>query len=133
MKSTAQRFMVLAVTLIITGLMQMAMGQDQQRGPGMGMRLSPKERAAALGKQLSLDSLTTGKVTAVFEKYQKILGEKRTELQGDRDAIRAAMTEIREKQDKEIVGLLTKEQAKKYEEIQKEQMQRMQNRPPRNN
>ena len=94
--------------------------------------MSPKERAEAIGKQLALDSLTTVKVTAVFEKYQKIMGEKRTELQGDMDAMRAAMTEIREKQNKEIVGLLTEEQAKKYEEILKTQMQGRQ-RPPRNN
>ncbi len=131
MKSTAQRFMVLVVMVIIAGLLQMAMGQDQQRGPGQGMR-SPKDRAAAIGKQLSLDSLTTVKVAGIFEKYQKIMTEKRNELQGDMDAMRAAMTEIREKQNKEILGLLTEEQAKKYEEFLKTQMQGRQ-RPPRNN
>lgn len=135
MKSTAQRFMVLVVMVIIAGLMQMAMGQDQQRGPGgpgQGMRMTPKERAEALAKQLTLDEKTTVKVVAVFEKYQKVMIEKRTELQGDMDAMRTAMTEIREKQNKEIVGLLTEEQAKKYEEILKTQMQGRQ-RPPRNN
>jgi hypothetical protein len=49
------------------------------------------------------------------------------------DAMRAAMTEIREKQNKEIIALLTKEQAAKYDEILKQQQQRMMNRPPRNN
>ena len=135
MKSTAQRFMVLVVMVVIAGLLQMAMGQDQQRGPGgpgQGMRMSPKERAEAIGKQLALDSLTTVKVTAVFEKYQKIMGEKRTELQGDMDAMRTAFTEIREKQNKEVTALLTEEQAKKYEEILKTQMQGRQ-RSPRNN
>ena len=131
MKSTAQRFTVLVVMVIIAGLLQMAMGQDQQRGPGQGMR-SPKDRAEAIGKQLSLDSLTTAKVVAVFEKYQKVMTEKRNELQGDMDAMRAAMTEVREKQNKEIMGLLTEEQGKKYEEFLKNQMQGRQ-RPPRNN
>jgi hypothetical protein len=135
MKSTAQRFMVLVVMVVIAGLLQMAMGQDQQRrpgGPGQGMRMSPKERAEALAKQLSLDSLKTANVEAVYEKYQKIMIDKRMELQGDMDAMRAAMAEIREKQNKEIVGLLTEEQAKKFEEIQKTLMQRGP-RPQRNN
>jgi len=130
MKSTAKRFAILAAMVIVAGLLQMAVAQ----GMGGQGRLSPKERAEALAKQLSLDSTTTAKLVAVTEKYQKIMADKRTELQGgDMDAIRAAMTEIRDKQTKEITALLTKEQAKKYEEILKEQMQRMQNRPPRNN
>jgi ribosomal protein L7Ae-like RNA K-turn-binding protein len=95
--------------------------------------MSPKQRADTLGKQLGLDSTTIAKVAAIMEKYQKQMMDKRNELQDDRDGMRAAMTEIREKQTKEITALLTKEQAKKYEEILKEQQQRMQNRPPRNN
>ncbi len=47
--------------------------------------------------------------------------------------MRAAMTELRENQTKDIKALLTKEQLAKYDEILKVQQQRMQNRPPRNN
>jgi Na+-transporting NADH:ubiquinone oxidoreductase subunit NqrC len=129
MKSTAQRLLVILTLVAFAGLMQMAFAQ----GRGQGMRMSPQQRADTLGKQLSLDTTQVAKVAGIFEKYLKIMSDKRTELQGDMDAMRTAMTEIREKQNKEITALLTKEQAKKYEEIQKEQMQRMQNRPPRNN
>ena len=68
-----------------------------------------------------------------MEKYQKLMMDKRNELQGDMDAMRAAMTEIRDNQTKDIKALLTKEQATKYDEVLKLQQQRMQNRPPRNN
>lgn len=129
MKSTAQRLLVILTLVAFAGLMQMAFAQ----GRGQGMRMSPQQRADTLGKQLSLDTTQIAKVAGIFEKYQKIMTDKRTELQGDMDAMRTAMTKIREKQNKEITALLTKEQAKKYEEIQKEQMQRMQNRQPRNN
>jgi hypothetical protein len=129
MKSFAHRLLVLTAMVFIAGLLQVAFAQPQ----GQGMRMSPKQRADTLGKQLSLDTVTIAKVAAIMEKYQKQMMDKRNELQDDRDAMRAAMTEIREKQTKDITALLTKEQAKKYEDIMKEQQQRMQNRPPRNN
>ncbi len=128
MKSFAHRLLVLATMAFVAGLLQVALAQQ-----GQGMRMSPKQRADTLGKQLSLDSVTVSKVAAIMEKYQKEMMDKRSELQGDMDGMRAAMTEIREKQTKDITALLTKDQAKKYEEIQKQQQQRMQNRPPRNN
>jgi hypothetical protein len=75
--------------------------------------------------------LTVGKIAAIYEKSQKLMADKRNELQGDMDAMRSAMMEIREKVNKDVMALLTKEQATKYEEIQKAQQQRMQR--PRNN
>jgi hypothetical protein len=130
MKSTTGigRLIVVLVALVfVAGMLQTAFAQ------GQGMRMSPKQRADTLAKQLSLDSTTTAKALAIYEKYQKTMTDKRNELQGDMDAMRAAMTEIRDAQNKEIVALLTKEQAVKYEEIMKQQQQRMMNRPPRNN
>ena len=119
---------VLFAMVFVAGMLQMAFAQ------GQGMRIPPKQRADTLGKQLGLDTTTVAKVAAIYTKYQKIMTDKRNELQGgDMDAMRAAITEIRENQNKEIVALLTKEQAAKYDEIQKQQQQRMMNRPPRNN
>jgi hypothetical protein len=127
MKSFTHRLIVIATMVFVAGLLQVLSAQPQ------GMRMSPKERAEALAKQLSLDSTVTVKLTGIMEKYQKQMMDKRTELQGDMDGMRAAMTEIRDNQTKEIKALLTKDQAKKYDEILKDQQQRMQNRPPRNN
>ena len=130
MKSTTgigRLVVVLLALVFVAAMLQTAFAQ------GQGMRMSPKQRADTLAKQLSLDSTTTAKVVAIYEKYQKTMTDKRNELQGDMDAMRAAMTEIRDSQNKEIVALLTKEQAAKYDEIMKQQQQRMMNRPPRNN
>ena len=130
MKSTTgigRLLIVLLAVVFVAGTLQTAFAQ------GQGMRMSPKQRADTLGKQLSLNAETVVKVTAIFEKYQKGITDKRNEFQGDMDGMRAAITEIREKQNKEIIALLTKEQAAKYDEIQKQQQQRMMNRPPRNN
>jgi hypothetical protein len=130
MKSTTGigRFLIVLFAMVfVAGMVQMAFAQ------GQGMRMSPKQRADTLGKQLGLDSTTVVKVAAIYEKYQKIMTDKRNELQGDMDAMRAAMTEIREAQNMEIISLLTKPQAAKFEEVVKQQQQRMMNRPPRNN
>ena len=128
MKSFMQRMLVLASLLLLTGLMQVAFAQ----GRGQGMRMSPQERAEAIGKQLSLDSVTVGKIADIFTKTQKMMADKREELQGDMDGMRAAMMAIRDSSNKWISALLTPDQAKKYDEILKEQQQRMQQRQ-RNN
>jgi hypothetical protein len=130
MKSTTgvgRLLIILLAMVFVAGTLQVAFAQ------GQGMRMSPKQRADTLGKQLGLDTTQVAKVVTIFEKYQKIMADKRNELQGDMDAMRAAMTEIRDNQTKEINALLTKEQAAKYAEILKQQQQRMMNRPPRNN
>jgi hypothetical protein len=126
MKSLTHRLLMLTALALVAGLLQVAIAQPQGR-----QMMSPKQRADTLGKQLSLDSATVAKVAAIYEKSQKVMADKRSELQGDMDAMRSAMTEIREKVNKDIMALLTKEQAKKFEEIQKAQQQRMQR--PRNN
>ena len=128
MKSFTRCLLILAAMLLVAGLMQIAFAQ----GMGQGMRMSPKERAEALGKQLSLDSVTVLKVTAIMEKSQKMMADKREELQGDMDGMRAAMMAIRDSSNKWISALLTPDQAKKYEEVLKQQQQRMQQRQ-RNN
>ena len=126
MKSLTHRLLILTAVVLVAGLLQVALAQPQGR-----QMMSPKQRADTLGKQLSLDSLTVGKIAAIYEKSQKLMADKRNELQGDMDAMRSAMMEIREKVNKDVMALLTKEQATKYEEIQKAQQQRMQR--PRNN
>lgn len=126
MKSITGRLLIIAAMVFVVGLLQVANAQRQ------GMRMSPKERAEALGKDLGVDSATVVQLTGIMEKYQKQMMDKREELQGDMDGMRAAMMEIREAQTKDIKALLTEEQAKKYDDIMKQQMQRMQQRQ-RNN
>jgi len=126
MKSLTHRLLILTAMAFVAGLLQVAYAQPQGR-----QMMSPKQRADTLGKQLSLDSATVAKVAAIYETSQKLMTDKRNELQGDMDAMRSAMMEIREKVNKDIMALLTKEQAKKFEEILKAQPQRMQR--PRNN
>jgi len=128
MKTTARRLLVLAVAVFLTGLLQTAFAQRQ----GMGMR-SPEEQVKALKDSLSLTDAQVKKVTKILGDAQKETQSKMGELQGDRDAMRAFFQTVRAKSDSLIKAELTGDQAKKYEKIQKERQQRMQNRQPRNN
>jgi len=132
MKSTTsigRLIIVLVAMVFVAGMLQTAFGQGRQ-----GPRMTPQQQADTLGKKLGLDSTTVAKVAAIYDKSQKDVAAKRTELQGgDMDAMRTAMTEIRTKANEDIKALLTKEQVVKFEEVLKEQQQRMMNRPPRNN
>lgn len=127
MKTTASimhRLVVVAAMVFVAGLLQLAYSQP---GP-QGMRLSPKQRADTLGKQLSLDSVVVGKIAKIYEKSQKEMSDKMGEFQGDRDAMRKFFQETQAKVDKEVKALLTKDQAKKYDDMVKARMQRMQQR-----
>ena len=132
MKSTTGigRFLIVLATMVfVAGMLQTSFAQQRQ-----GPRMSPQAQADTLGKRLGLDSVTVAKIAVIYDKSQKDIAAKRTELQGgDMETMRAAMTEIRTKANEDIKALLTKEQVVKFEEILKEQQQRMMNRPPRNN
>jgi protein CpxP len=96
------------------------------------MRMKPEERAKALKDSLSLSDEQAAKVTKIYEAQQAEMREKMGELQGDRDAMRQAMQAMTAKTDSLIGAVLTKDQLKKYQELQKQMRQRMMQRQ-RNN
>jgi protein CpxP len=110
------------VAMMLLFAQQVSWAQAQ----GRGMMLSPEERAKQLQERLNLTDEQTAKVTKIFEASQKKAMEMMGSFQGDREAARKAMQEMQAKTDKDIEALLTKEQAKKYEELKKERAQRMQ-------
>ena len=127
MKATsgfARTLVLLAAMVFVAGLLQVACAQ--------GMRMTPEERAKQLKEQLSLNDEQTTAVTKIYTDAQKLMQEKMGDFQGDRDAMRKFFQANNAKSDSLIKALLTKDQVKKYEEIQKERMQRMQQRQ-RNN
>ncbi len=106
--------------------MMLLLVQQSSRAQGFGMMLTPEERAKQLQERLNLTPEQTAKVAKIYEASQKKAMEMMGSFQGDREAARKAMQEMQAKTDKDIEALLTKEQAKKYEELKKERAQRMQ-------
>lgn len=94
-------------------------GRRGQRDPE-----AQKKRRQEMYAQLNLSEAQIVKVEEISAKYQ----EKRKALfessNGDRQAMRGEMQKQREAQNKELSGVMTKEQFEKYMEIQKEQRNR---------
>lgn len=99
-----------------------------QRVSAQGMRMSPEERTKQLKEQLKLDDEQTKKIEEIFKSAQEKMQEAMGNAQGDRDAMRKMMMDMRAKADKEIEALLTKDQKKKYDELKKEREKRMRER-----
>jgi Spy/CpxP family protein refolding chaperone len=114
----------MAVVPILIGIMILAQAASAQ-----GMRRSPEERAKQLKEQLSLNDEQTKKVTEIYTESQTTVMEKMQEGMGDRDAMREFMTKQTAKVDSQIVKLLTKEQAAKYEDVKKQRQQMRRGRP----
>jgi Spy/CpxP family protein refolding chaperone len=92
-----------------------------------GQRMSPADRAKQLQTQLSLNDDQTAKITAILQIQATKMDSVRTAANGDRDAMRAGMTPIRQSINAQIKAVLTPDQATAYQKMLDEQRARMQN------
>jgi periplasmic protein CpxP/Spy len=110
----------------------------RQGGQGGGyQRMSPEERAAAelktLKEKLALTDEQATKIEALIKDRGKEMTAAREKAGSDRDAARAASTEINKSFDAKIDAILTAEQKPKMEAYREERRKQMeQRRPPSN-
>jgi periplasmic protein CpxP/Spy len=122
--STAIKRMVIGMVLVIgIALLFSSFAQAQP------MRMSTEERVKMLKDSLKLNDDQAAKITVVLDQQSKEMSEVFEKYSDNRDSIRAAMQEIMTKSDKKIIPILTKDQAKKYGEMQKQRRERMGGRP----
>ncbi len=93
------------------------------------MRMSTEERVKILKDSLKLSDEQAAKVTIILDQQSKEMTAAFEKYSDDRDSMRTAMQEIMQKSDKKINSVLTKNQAKKYDVMQKERRERMGRRP----
>ena len=109
--------------------------QGGQGGQGGGyQRMSPEERAAAelktLKEKLALTEDQSTKIEALLKDRGKEMAAAREKAGSDRDAVRAASTEINKSFDAKIDALLTAEQKPKMEALREERRKQMESRRP---
>lgn len=80
-------------------------------------RMTPEERAKVLADSLALDSTQTAQVVTILKGQQDAMGKIREDKQGDFEAMRGAMTDLRKKTDDKIMGILTESQKAKYQDM----------------
>jgi periplasmic protein CpxP/Spy len=89
------------------------------------MRMSTEERVKILKDSLKLSDEQAAKVTIILDQQSKEMTSAFEKYSDNRDSMRTAMQEIMQKYDKKINSILTKDQAKKYDVMQKERRERM--------
>lgn len=107
-----QLVIAFCMMLMGTGLF----GQPQGR-PSTEERA--KQQTARLKTELALTADQEKKVYDLYLASGKKMEEARQSAQGDREAMRAKMDEMRKDQDTKIKGILTATQYTKYQELQK--------------
>jgi hypothetical protein len=121
---TGLRFLSVVVLSVLMGTLSAQMGQGGQR-----VQRTPEEAAKAqvdwMKTDLKLDEATQKKVYDVVLKYAKQSSEERQKVKapGDRDAMRAKITEINAARDKELKVILGE---KNYELFKNKEAERRQ-------
>ena len=125
-KTWFTRVALVAVAAMFASLQVFAQGGGG--GGGQRQMPTPEERAKQLKERLTLTDEQTAKITVIYQAQQKDFTAAREKAGDDRDAMRAALTEIRAKYDKQIQAILTDKQKEEYAKYQEEQRQKMQQR-----
>lgn len=121
---------VLSVIVLSTIMGSLSALQGQRQG-GQRVQRSPEEVAKAqvewMKTELKLDEPTQKKVYDVIFKYAKQSSDERQKLMaaGDRDAMRAKMTEITAARDKELKVILGDKNYKVFKTKESERRQAM--------
>lgn len=85
-------------------------------------RMTPQEQADRLAKELSLTKAQSDSVLSIFTGMMDSMKKVRDENQGDRDAMRAAMTKVRQETDDQMKKVLTAEQFDQYTKLRAQRM-----------
>lgn len=130
-------FFVMAILMVFSvscnKLKQNNQEQQQQMGPG-GMGGGNFDPAAFIDRQmeelkegLQLSEDQEKQVREIITSGFETMRNAREEMQdnGDREAIREKMQQMREEQNQKIKAVLSEEQFTKYEQIQQERRERM--------
>jgi Spy/CpxP family protein refolding chaperone len=96
-----------------------------------GMRMSPEERTDMMAKQLSLTDDQKVKVLEIFKKQDEARRAAYEKSDGDREAMRPVMKQIREDSDKKLKTVLTEKQWEEFEKQRAEMMSRAPAPPPK--
>lgn len=102
---------------LVVGILTLTIATGSNAQRMQRMRMTPEERAKVLTDSLALDSTQTAQVVAILKDQQDAMGKIREDNQGDFEAMRGAMMDLRKKTDDKIMAVLTDTQKTKYQEM----------------
>jgi protein CpxP len=98
------------------------------KAQGGGQRMTPAEQAKQLQTELKLTDDQTSKITGIMQMQATKMDSVRTASNGDRQAMMQGMMPIRTAMSAKIKAVLTADQAKAYDKMMAERMDRMRQR-----
>ena len=131
MKKHGMFLMAIGMMFCMTVSAQDQSSQTDNRPPRQEMRQqqTPQVRAERLAKQLGLTDDEKTKVQALFEKQNADREKMRSEGTNlTREQMRTKMDEMRKSEETEMQKILTPEKFAKYQDLRKEQMEKMKQR-----
>lgn len=131
MKKHGMFLMAIGMMFCMTVSAQDQSSQTDNRPPRQEMRQqqTPQVRAERLAKQLGLTDDEKAKVQALFEKQNADREKMRSEGANlTREQMRTKMDEMRKSEETEMQKILTPEKFAKYQDLRKEQMEKMKQR-----
>jgi len=121
---------IISTTFLLVCLVVVTMAQAPQGR--QGRQFNPEDMAKRQTEQmtedLNLNEQQVEKVSALNKKYAEKMRDAFQNTDGNREQMREKMQTQRTEKEAELKEILTDEQFKKYQEIEKERMQRMQQR-----
>jgi len=130
-----KHFRILALFLVIPFLAagaRAAQPQGGEGGPGgeEGRRgpMSPDDRLKQMTKNFSLTADQQAKIKPVLVDAQKKMEDARNNSSGDRQAMRGKIMQIMQDTNSQVRGLLDEKQKEKFDKLEQERMQKMQDR-----
>jgi len=112
---------ILLVILVATTTLAVA---QQRRGGQMDPKERAKKSTEQMSERLGLTEDQTKKVEVINLDAADKMSDAFAAASGDREAMRAVMTDINKEKDKKLKAVLTEDQWKEYEKMVTEQRQR---------
>lgn len=114
------------MSIVVLFFLALSINTFAQMGQGGNPQDRLKRQLDELKTRLKLTDTQYKKVDSILTAQMTEMGKIRDAANGDRESMRLKMTDLREKTDKQITALLTKDQLVEYKKIQDERQQRMQ-------
>jgi hypothetical protein len=111
------------LSIVVLFLFAMCMNSFAQMGGDPQERL--KKNLEDLKTRLKLTDVQYKKVDTILTAQMTEMGKIRDAADGDFESMRTKMTELRDKTDKKVIAVLTKDQIVEYKKIQEERAARM--------
>jgi len=128
MPSRRKYFGILALLLAVPFLVTSAWAAQPQRGGGRRGPMSPDDRLKQMTKNFDLTADQQAKIKPILVDSQKQMQDLRNDTSVDRQDRRAKMMKIMMDTNTQVRAQLDDKQKEKFDKLQQERMQRMQNR-----